>query len=155
MTVTVTSPVTGAAQTGLTSPTYNIAADSNPAPHAKQWFVFGLGGTQTGVTAQSVSSPFHVSVWKPPVFKYIGAVNPVTGALGQVPMNVYKVIVRKGVTPLAGQPPKVLICRAEIEVPAGSDIADPTNVAAALSLFIGTLTQVSSGLGDTVRQGTI
>lgn len=155
MTVNVTSPVTGAAQVGLTSPTYSVAADSNPAPQAKQWYVFGLGGTQTGVTAQSVSSPFTVAFWRPLIYKILGAINPATGLLNSVPMNTYKLVTRKGVTPLAGQPAKPMIITTIWEVPAGADLNDPTNVAAANSLHIGVLSQVGSGIGDTLRQGTV
>lgn len=155
MAVTLTSPVTGAAQTGLTSPTYTHVADVAPTAEGKQWAVTALGGTQTGVTIHSVASPFTVTVVKPKVFKSLGKPNPTTGLIGGVGRNTWIVIVRKGVTPLAGQPFQTLIARCTIEVPAGSDTADAANIRAALSLMIGSLSQVSAGLGDSVVSGIL
>jgi hypothetical protein len=156
MSLTLTTPVTGGAQTGLTSPTYTIAADTAPTNTGKQFAVTALGGTQTSVdTSSSVSRPFTVTLQRPPVLKSVGVVDPVTGVLRSVPTNVYKVITRKGVTPLAGQQPRVMIITTEISVPAGADLADAPNVRAALSLHIGSLNQASAGIGDTCVTGVI
>lgn len=150
-----TSPVTGAAQTGLTSPTYTILADSNPSNFGKQYYVSALGGTQTGVLAHSVASPFTMSCFKPANLKSLQPVNPVTGVLRSVPMNTYKVITRKGVIPLAGQASKPAMIKSELDIPAGSDLADPLSLRAMISAHIGLLTQISDGLGTTVLTGTI
>lgn len=155
MTVSITSPVTGAAETGFTSPTYTHVADQAPDVNAKQVAVTALGGTQTGVIAHSVAAPFTVSVFKPKVFKVLGRVNPVTGQLASVPMNVYKVITRKGVLPLADQPYTTARMTTIIEIPAGSDTADAANLRAMQSMHIGSLTQVSAGLGDTTVAGVL
>lgn len=155
MTFNVTSPVTGAAQTGLTSPTYTIVADTPPNPYGKQWFVSVLGGTQTGVTAHSVSSPFTIAQFRPPVYRLLDPINPNTGRINSIPTNVYKTVTRKGVIPIAGQPAKPLVITTTIEVPAGSDVADPLSIKAALSLHIGAVYQQASGLGDTTVQGSI
>lgn len=152
---TLTTPVTGAAQTGLTSPTYTIAVDTAPDATAKQYAVTALGGTQTGVAASSVSAPFTTSMFRPRNFQYLGKPNPTTGLIARVPRNVYKVITRKGVTPLAGQPIAPMLITTVIEVPAGSDLADPASVRAALSMHIGSLSQATSGIGDTVVQGVL
>lgn len=45
MTMNLTTPLTGAAQTGFTAPTYTLTLDVNPAQNAKQWAVTALGGT--------------------------------------------------------------------------------------------------------------
>ncbi len=155
MTVSLTSPVTGTAQTGLTSPTYTLVADQAPDVNAKQWFVSALGGTQTGVDIHSVAKPFTTTFFRPKNPQVLGPVNPVTGALAKVPTNVYKHITRKGVLPLANQPSRPLIIRTEIEVPAGADTADSEDIRAAMSLHIGALSQISSGLGDTLIQGSL
>lgn len=154
MTVSLTN-ITGSAQTGLTSPSYTLGADQAPDVNAKQWFVSALGGTQSGVDIHSVAKPFTITFFRPKNPQVLSAVNPVTGALARVPMNVYKVVTRKGVLPLANQPSRNLIIRTEIEVPAGSDTADPEDVRAALSAHIGALSQQSAGLGDTLIQGTL
>lgn len=155
MAISLTTPVTGASQTGLTTPTYTVAVDSAPDTNMKQWAVTALGGTQTGVTISSGSSPFTVNFVKPKAFKALGKPNPVTGLIKNVPMNVYKVITRKGVTPLAGQPVIPMPITTEIPVPAGVDIADPLNLKAALSLHIGALQQVAAGLGDTTISNSL
>jgi len=150
-----TSPITGATQSGLTTPTYTIAQDSNPDNNGKQYYVSALGGTQSGVTAHSVASPFTLSCFRPKVLKTLQPVNPVTGVLRSVPMNTYKVITRKGVVPLSGQASKTAVITSELNIPAGSDLADPLSLRAALSAHIGLLSQISSALGDTVTTGTI
>lgn len=155
MTFALTSPITGAAQTGLTTPTYTLTADTPPNANAKQSVVTALGGTQTGVTAHSVASPFQIAMFRPQNPQVLGTVNPVTGVLARVPMNTYKVITRKGVLPLAGQAFKNMLITTVIEVPAGSDTADPANVRAALSAHIGALNQQSAGIGDTTIQGVL
>lgn len=155
MTFSLTTPVTGLAQTGLTTPTYTIAADTPPDATAKQYAVTALGGTQTGVTASSVSSPFTTSMFRPKNYQYLGKPNPTTGLIARVPRNVYKVITRKGVTPLAGQPIAPMLITTVIEVPAGADLADNLSVRAALSMHFGSLSQATAGIGDTVVQGVL
>lgn len=155
MTVAVTSPITGLAQTGLTSPTYTIVGDIAPDNNGKQYAVTALGGTQTGVSVHSVAAPFTITVTRPRVFRTLGKPNPITGLVKEVPMNIYKVLVRKGVLPLTGQPFAIAWCRCEIAVPAGSDTVDPANIRAMLSAAFGTMSQQSAGIGDTAVQGVL
>jgi hypothetical protein len=82
-------------------------------------------------------------------------VDPVTGVLRAVPKNTWKVIVRKGVTPLAGQAPSLFLISMSMDVPAGSDLADPDNIRAAVSLAVGSLNQASAGIGDSLNSGVI
>lgn len=148
-----TSPITGAAQTGLTSPTYTFTADTAPDVNGKQVAVTALGGTQTGVTTHSGSSPFTHTFVRPKTFKSLGKPNPVTGLLGSVPRNVYKIITRKGVVPLSGQPSTTMLITTIIEVVSGSDTYDAPNVRAGLSSHIGAINQQSAGVGDTACSG--
>lgn len=150
-----TSPITGSTQTGLTTPTYTITADSAPDSNGKQFYVSALGGTQSGVLAHTVAAPFTVSMFRPKALKTLNPVNPVTGVLRSVPMNTYKVITRKGVLPLAGQSYKTAVLKTELDIPAGADLADPISLRAAISAHIGLLSQISSSLGDSVLTGTI
>lgn len=149
------SPVTGAPGTGLTTPTYTLVSDNPPSPNGKQWAVSALGGTQTGVTTSAVSRPFTISAFKPAVLKGLPPVNPTTGALPSVGRNVFKVITRKGVIPLAGQSPQIMLIETSISVPAGADSADIANVTAAMSLHIGALWEQSNELGDTLANGVL
>lgn len=155
MAISLSTPVTGTAQTGLTSPTYTLASDIAPDINGRQWAVTALGGTQVGVVTHSATNPFTISAFKPKVFRTLGKAHPVTGLISSIPMNTYKVITRKSVLPQAGQPSRPMIVTTMIEVPAGADVADASSVRAALSLHIGALSQVSAGVGDTSVSGLL
>lgn len=155
MSVALTSPITGGAQTGLTSPTYTVVTDQAPDITGKQVAVSALGGTQTGVTTHSMSSPFTLTFFRPKAFRFLGKPNPTTGLIKDVPRNTFKWVVRKGVTPLAGQPFANMQITCTIDLPAGADTADAPNVRAAISALVGALNQQSAGMGDTVVSGIV
>lgn len=155
MSVAISTPVTGSAQTGFTTPGFVLGNDIAPSPNGKQYYVSSLTGTMTGADSHSVSKPFTVSVFRPQVLKTLPAANPVTGIIKAIPMNTYKVITRKGMLPAANQSPIVGSINTAVNVPAGADTYDAPNVRAMLSLHIGALTQVSAGLGDTTVTGTL
>lgn len=142
------SPVTGGAQTGLTSPTYTLVADQAPANHGKQFYVSALGGTQTGVEVNSLSNPFTVTMFKVASPKALPSLLT-NGSLPSVPRNVYKLNVRKGVEVLSGQPRQNMLIEMIWHVPAGADIQDPESMRAALSLLIGILSAESANIGTT------
>lgn len=155
MTINISSPVTGAAQTGLTSPTYTLSADTPlPGKRGKAWTVSALGGTQAGVEANTIGNPFSIS--------YYGPINPVgapvtsttTGQPVRVPHNVHKVITRKGLEVVTGYryPGNV---STSIDIPGGAEIKDPESIRAMLSAHIGALWQIASALGDTSVDGTM
>lgn len=148
----ISSPVTGLAQTGLTSPTYTLTADTPPSNSnvVKQWAVTSLGGTQTNVLTHSGASPFTISVIRPANYRGLSPVGT-NGLLRAVPRNTFKLMVRKGVVPLAGQAPVVLQATMSIDVPAGSPDADANSVAAAISLLGGAISQLAAGIGDTAK----
>lgn len=150
MAISFSTPVTGGPQTGFTSPTYTIAAAIAPDANQRQWAVTALGGTQAGVTVHSGSSPFTLTCSQPKTFKVLGKANPITNVVANVPMNVYKIGVRKGMTPLAGQPFAIGQAWTLYSVPAGADTADPSNVRAMASLHTGAAWQQSAGIGDTL-----
>lgn len=152
MTMNLASPVTGSAQTGLTSPTYTLVADIAPDASGRQFAVSALGGTQSGVDVSSISRPFTTSVFRPKVFKTLPSLLS-NGRLPSVPSNSWKVISRKGVTVLAGQPSVVAIIRTTIDIPAGADVTDVASVRALLSLHFGSLAQLSAGIGDSMVSG--
>lgn len=144
------SPVTGSAQTGLTSPTYTLTTDTPPNSNSKVWAVTALGGTQTGVDVHAASKPFQLGVSRPANIRVAPLPNPVSGAIGTSPRNVYSVWVRKGASPVSGQSPQILMLRCDLSVAAGQDLVEPEDVRAALSLLIGALSAQSAGLGDTL-----
>ncbi len=152
---TPSSPVTGGAQTGFTSPTYTLTQDIAPDVNGKQHAVTALGGTQTGVRAHTVSDPFTVTFNRPKAPKALQTPNPVTGRYGAIPRNSYSMIVRKGVNYAANQAPDVAISRLTTDIPAGSDSYDASNIRAMTSLIVGILSQQSAGVGDTYVTGIL
>lgn len=153
MAITLPASITGGAQTGFTTPGYTTVVDTPIDVNSKQVAVTAITGTQTGVDIHTVSRPFTVAFTRPKQYQVLGKPNPVTGLIGVVPRNTYKLLVRKGVLPLAGQPSQVAIARVELEIPAGADTADPANVRAMISATIGVLQAISAGLGDTTVTG--
>lgn len=149
------SPVTGAAQTGFTSPTYTLSSDTAPDVNGKQHYVSAVGGTQAGVTTHAVSSPFTVTFVRPKNLKVLGQPNPTTGKYPVIPRNRYELLTRKGVTVASGQAPVVAMIRTSIEVPAGADSYDIANIRAALSAHIGALWANSASIGDTANSGSL
>lgn len=155
MTWNPSSPVTGAAQTGFTSPTYTLTQDVAPDVNGKQHAVTTIGGTQTGVRTHSVSDPFTLTATRPKNPRVLPTPNPVTGKYGSIPRNSYTFLVRKGVNYAANQAPDLMIARLSIDVPAGADAYDAANVRAALSLLAGALYATSAGAGDMLASGII
>lgn len=150
MTISVTSPVTGGAQTGLTSPTYTVVVDTPPNAYSKQWAVTALGGIQANVDVHGASKPFTLTFSRPAQLRSAPVPNPTTGVMGNSPRNVYSVLVRKGTVPGVNQNPQVMTLRCDLSVVAGADLVEPEDIRAALSLLVGALNQQSAGLGDTL-----
>lgn len=148
------SSTTGGAQTGFTSPTYTLVDDVAPSVNAKQKTVSALGGTQGTATANTVSSPFTATFYKPAALKQLPAPNAVSGLRGQVPNNQYRLVIRKGGEAAAGVP-VTAIARLSIDIPAGMDSYNPDNVKALISFLVGLLTEESADLGDTVLTGVV
>jgi len=155
MAISPTSPLTGASQTNLTTPTFTLVTDQAPNARSKQWAVTALGGTQTGVDAHSVSNPFTITFEKPASFKLLGQPNPVTGVVSNIGRNVYVVRTRKGVTPLSGQAEQTMLVETRISVPAGADSADSNSIESALSAHIGALSDQDAEIGGLCLDGVL
>jgi len=155
MTILMNSPLTGAAVGGFTSPTWTLSGDSPPAPASKQWVVSNGGGTIPNVDFHSASKPFTIAVFRPQVPKALGAANPVTGVIKQIPNNVYKVITRKGMLSAANQVPSIGRITTIFEIPAGADTYEPDDLRALVSAHIGTLWSESAGIEIMCRTSVI
>jgi len=149
------SPVTGATVSGLTSPTYTLTTDVAPNINGKQYAVTALGGTQTSVDTNTVSKPFSISFFRPPVLKVLPQANPVTGVIKNVPMNTYKLITRKGVLPAANQSAMVAKITTIIDIPAGADTYEAEDLRAMISAHFGVGWEQASGIAATVVSGII
>jgi hypothetical protein len=151
----LSSPITGGAQTGFTSPTFTVLPDTSPAPNGKQDYVSAIGGTVAGSRVHSVSSPFTTARFRPVQLRGLPQANPITGVIKNIPNNVYKAITRVGLIPAAGQPAIPCPITTSIPVPAGAEVYDVGQLKAAISLHIGALNQLSAALGATVQSGAI
>lgn len=146
-----TSPVSGAAQTGFTSPTYTLTQDQSPSPNADQYAVTALGGTQVGVDTHTASNPFTIARFMPKSVNSLGLPD-VNGNYRSIPTTRYKFVVRKGCTLSNGQR-KPVVVRFELEIPAGADEDDPEALRAAVSLALGAWYAESAGLGTMLVTG--
>jgi hypothetical protein len=151
MTWSPDSSITGAAQTGFTDPTYTVVDDTPPAINAKQKTVTALGGTQTGVSASSVSRPFTMTFYKPNA-KALPPANALTGLRATPPNNQWRIVFRKGGEAAAGVP-VTAIARITIDVPAGMETYNPAEVRGLLSFMIGALLEEAPDLGDSLVTG--
>lgn len=152
----LTSPVTGAPVSGLTSPTYTLAQSmSAPNAFSKSWNVTAIGGTQTGVdAASSASRPWTFTVSRPQTLRQLNAVDA-SGVVRNVQLNTYEITYRKGLTPLAGQASKTSIWKLQMPIPAGADLADVPNIKAMTSCFGGLIYQLGDELADMFVTGEI
>lgn len=155
MAISFASPVTGAAVSGLTTPTYTLTTDTAPSANGKQYAVTTLGGTQTNVDTHSVSRPFTVSFFRPQVLKTLPQANPVTGVIKDVPINTYKLITRKGVAPAVGQTSLVARVTTILEIPSGADSYEPEDLKAMLSCHAGVLWADTQDIADAIITGVI
>lgn len=149
------SPITGAAVTGLTSPTYTHVADVAPNINGKQYAVTALGGTQTSVDVNSVSKPFTLAFFRPPILRTLPQANPVTGIIKNVPLNTYKLVVRKGAAPASNQMIMVPKITVVFEIPAGVDTYEPEEVRALVSCASGVLWAQADGIASTLLTGVL
>jgi hypothetical protein len=144
-----------AAVTGFTSATFTTVASSTTVPNGKSYTVTAKGGTQpVAVDVHSASRPFSFLCTRPQTIQQLPPLNT-AGTLPNVPINVYTLGVRKGLTVYAGQPSSAGYCKISIGIPAGADLADPDNVAAMLLCSSMTLAQMAQDIINTAKSGEI
>lgn len=151
MAISPSSPLTGSALTGLTSPTYTLTSDTPPDVNSKAWVVTALGGTQTGVNSHKNELPFRIIARRPKAVKVPGARNSVTGQFVQGGKNEYTFTFVKGVNVLNGLSNAqydTIVAKVSLAVPAavGNDEIQLTALASLLGGFIANQIQ---GIKDT------
>lgn len=151
--------VTGAACTGLTSPTYTMTQQSAGATE-KVYFVSAVGGTQNGVAVHSNELPFKFYSRVPARFKIPGARSQSTGMYvgpGAGRKNEIVLGMVKGVNlldGLSGYQYDTINGQLNIRLPAAVG-NDPEQIAAFLSAFAGILWANASGIYDMTRNGVL
>jgi len=115
---------------GFTTATWTRTASSLTPNNSRSAVVTAKGGTQPGaVTTHSVSSPFSFMATRPVALKPLPPVGT-NGRLPNVPVNSYSFSTWKGGIPLAGQSPVKNAIRSVMDIAAGCDLADPTQLQA-------------------------
>lgn len=150
--LTFPSPITGAAQTNLTTPTYTNSSMPAPTQNGKQVGVTTLGGTQTNVRTSSASDPFWLN-WVVPASLKSQRLDTSGNLIGSQQYNTFRLLSAKGVYPIAGGASVPARFRFEADVPCGADVNDPSNIRAGLSAFIGVLWAQSAAIGDSLVTG--
>lgn len=153
MTWSPDSSTTGGAQTGFSSPAFTLVDDTAPAVNAKQKAVSAVTGTGSA-TAHTMSKPFTATFFKPVAAKPLPAPNPVTGLYGAIPMNQYKLIIRKGGYAASGVP-ATAVARLTLDVPAGMETYNGDEIRALVSFLVGLLNEESADITDTLITGVI
>jgi hypothetical protein len=154
MSLSISSPVTGAAITGLTNPTHTLTADTAPDSNAKAYVVTTLGGTQTNARTHSQSDPFSLTFWKPKVAKLLPNIT-LQGTYPSVPVNQYAFVTKKGVYIDSNNNVRQMTIKTMIEVPAGADTNDAVNIKSALSLHSGVLFAEANDMAELAVLGTL
>lgn len=146
--------ITGAAQTGFTSPTYTMVADLAPDSASRQWIISAVGGTQTDVRPHVAGDPFTATVRRG-IYRALPPQNPVNGSYGNVPMNKIEILVRKGLKIDTSGTIRVGNLRIVAELPAGSNTSDAPNIRALASFTLGLLAEEAADYGDTLVTGVV
>lgn len=155
MTFVLSGAITGAAQTGFTSPTYTVTADTPPDNTSKQWIVSALGGTQTSVNAHTINNPFTIRVKRTSLLKTLGqaVLNGITGQYSRVPYNPWDILTRKGAALSSAGQVVVNTMRTGLNIAAGTETYASAEVRAMISFHIGALNANSAGIGDMAVTG--
>jgi len=159
MSFSPTSPVTGQACTGLTTPTFTLTAGTAPDATSKAYVVSALGGTQTGVTAHSNELPNWLYARRPKAIKTPGAKLSATGQYTKGGKNEFSLVYYKGCNVLNGFSNvqyDIQIARMSTSTPAAVG-NDAVNLASFLSMWFGLLGQATMAQGwyDLVRTSVL
>lgn len=155
MTITVSTPITGVPQTGMTAPSFAVVQDSAVNVNSRRWVVAGV--TDAGNTSpHTIGQPFYVEFTRPAVFKTPPAQDTFSGRVLSTPArDEYHVKAVKGVLcGSAGQYYPLLI-DATIKVPSGATVTDQAGIRAVFSLFGGFINEDGDGIGDVLINGTM
>lgn len=157
MAISPSSPITGSAITGLTSPTYTLTADNPPDSNSKAWVITALGGTQTGVSVHKNEMPFRIVVRRPKQVKIPGARNLTNGQYVKSGKNNYEFLIVKGANVLdafSSAQYENILARLTVSVPAAIG-NDSEQLLAMMSLLGGFTTNILQGLTDTCQNSVL
>lgn len=148
------TPITGAAVTGLTSPTYTLVLDGGGEQNQLAYIISALGGTQTNVQTHNVLTPFQLIETRPKVVR--SAVNIPATAIGlqtQVPVNEHRLMTRKGVAVNGSGAYARAFIETRFVVPGPAVYYDLSNLKAMLSCHVGALVQDPDKIINMITNG--
>lgn len=151
----ISSPVTGAAVTGLTSPAFTLVG-VNSDYRTRKYYVSQLGGTQPGVVPHNIAKPFTIEVQRPATIKYPSAsVLDTVGNISTVPKNRFDVKTEKGIDVNAAGGVGVSYAGAYASIPVNGTVQDLMSIKSQLSLTVGTLVaEIDDWIAD-MESGTV
>jgi len=135
MSINLAGPTTAVTTSQLTAATYSFTADMANDLRSKAFVMTAAGGTQTGVTTNSVDAPKKVIFKKPANFQQPSQFNTVTGRYGRVPKNTTRII-GIGSAKVATNQVETIPITIDIGIPAGAVSFDRANVEASVSMTI-------------------
>lgn len=152
MAIALSGAIAGGAQTGFTAPAHTSTTDQPPTDKIAKKFIVTTATGQPSARIHSGADPFSITFSRPSRIQNAPVVSLNGVIVGTVPLNVYEVWVHKGMY-VAGTNVRTGFIHARFGIPAGADLVDPANVRAMHSYFIGSLSNQSSGWGDSTIQG--
>jgi len=151
----MSSTVTGAASSDLTSPTYTLVRTTAPDTNGVAVNITALGGTQTGVAVNTVDRPFSMLLTWPKAFKTaLTSYLALAGLFTSLPTNKVTLTTRKAIGINASAGYGIAFVQTSISIPVGAAEMDPVGMAAALSCHIGELSANVDGITNILHYGT-
>lgn len=145
MPMTLGSSVTGASAPSLTTPGFTLASMPSIVDGSAAYAVTALTGTQTGVSPHTLSQPYTVTFYT--------NLNVRVAGNGDIPLNKTRVMARKGVKVDALGTLRQASVEVIVKAPAGSETFDGNSLESLISMTIGSLSQASPTICNSVTKG--
>jgi len=138
MAINLIGPTPAVTAGSLTLATYTFASDMNLDGRTRAYVVSALGGTQTGVTVNTIDKPKQVLFKRPPAFRSPSGFNASANRFTTVPRNTFKVLGKYGVNVTSNQI-EMATFNLDLNIPAGAVAQDRASVDAAILSYIAAL----------------
>lgn len=135
MTINLAGPTTAVTAGSLTLATYTFSPDLNMDGRSRPYVVSAIGGTQSGVSVNTIDKPKIMNFRRPAQFRSPSGFVASANRFNTVPRNTFKVNGKYGVNVTANQV-ELMTINLDINIPSGAGAQDRANVDAALLSFI-------------------
>lgn len=135
MSINLIGPTTAVTAGSLTLATYTYSTDLAPDSLTRKFVRSAIGGTQTGVSINTIDKPAEILFRRPALFKTPSGFIASANRFNTVPRNTFKIRAKCGVNVTANQIEQLTV-NLDINVPAGAVAQDRASVDAAILSFI-------------------